>query len=263
MRSIGSWLMAAMLAGLLPAVALGRIAPEDYSNVGIVVPANAMLPLFATVTDATGAQRTLDEIVSRPTVLVLADYKCRTLCGPVVSFVTSALEQSGLRAGDQFQLLVIGLDPKNVAADAADMRRRHIDANSPLLDASTFVTADQPTVQTLTAALGYRFYYDADDGSYIHPAAAYVLTADGRVSRVLTGLGLSGADIRLALVEASAGKIGTVHDRIRLLCSAFDPAHGTYNLVVWRLLEFSAAVTVVLLGGGIGLLLLAGRRHAT
>jgi protein SCO1/2 len=79
---------------------------------------------------------------------------------------------------------------------------------------------------------------------------------------VLTGLGLSGADMRLALVEASAGKIGTVHDRIRLLCSAFDPAHGTYNLMVRRLLEFSAAVTVVLLGGGIGLLLLAGRRHA-
>jgi protein SCO1/2 len=263
MRSIGSWLMAAMLAGLLPAVALGRIAPGDYRNVGVVVPANATLPLLATVTDAMGVRRTLDEIVSRPTVLVFADYKCRTLCGPVVSFVTSALEQSGMRAGDQFQLLVIGLDPKNVAADAADMRRRHIDDNSPLFDASTFVTADQPTVQTLTAALGYRFYYDTDDASYIHPAAAFVLTADGKVSRVLTGLGLSGADIRLALVEASAGKIGTVHDRIRLLCSAFDPAHGTYNLVVWRLLEFSAAVTVVLLGGGIGLLLLAGRRHAT
>jgi protein SCO1/2 len=195
-------------------------------------------------------------------VLVFADYKCRTLCGPVVSFVTSALEHSGLRAGDQFQLLVIGLDPKNVAVDAAAMRRRHIDDNSPLLDASTYVTADQPTVQTLTAALGYRFHYDADDEAYIHPAAAYVLTADGKVSRVLTGLGLSGADMRLALVEASAGKIGTVHDRIRLLCSAFDPAHGTYNLMVWRLLEFSAAVTVVLLGGGIGLLLLAGRRHA-
>jgi protein SCO1 len=262
MRSTRSWLVAAMLAGLLPAVALGRITPGDYRNVGVAVPANAMLPLLATVTDAMGERHTLDEIVSRPTVLVFADYKCRTLCGPVVSFVTSALEQSGLRAGDQFQLLVIGLDPKNVATDAADMRRRHIDDSSPLFDASTFVTADQTTVRALTEALGYRFYYDADDESYIHPAAAYVLTADGKISRVLTGLGLSGADIRLALVEASAGKIGTVHDRIRLLCSAFDPAHGTYNLVVWRLLEFSAAVTVILLGGGIGLLLLAGRRHA-
>jgi protein SCO1/2 len=262
MRSIRTWLLAAMLAGVLPAAAPGRIAPSDYRDVGVVVPASAMLPLFATVTDATGESRALGEIVSRPTVLVFADYKCRTLCGPVMSFVTSALEQSGLRAGDQFQLLVIGLDPKNIADDASDMRHRYIDDGSPLFDASTFVTADQTTVQALTAALGYRFYYDAGDEAYIHPAAAYVLTADGKVSRVLTGLGLSATDMRLALVEASDGRIGTFHDQVRLLCSAFDPAHGTYNVMIWRLLEVSAAVTVILLGGGIGLLLLAGRRHA-
>jgi protein SCO1/2 len=260
MRSIRSWLLVAMVAGL-PATALGRIAPSDYRNVGVVVPANPTLPLFATVTDASGEDRILDEVVSRPTVLVFADYKCRTLCGPVVSFVTSALEKSGLDPGGQFQLLVIGLDPKNAAADASAVRRQHIDSNSPLFEASNFVTADQATIKTLTAALGYGVHYDADEKSFIHPAAAFVLTAGGKVSRVLTGLGLSGADMRLALVEASAGKIGTVHDQIRLLCSAFDPAHGTYNLLVWRLLEFSAFVTVLLLGGGIGLLLLAGRRH--
>ena len=111
--------------------------------------------------------------------------------------------------------------------------------------------------------VGYRYVFDADDASYIHPAAAYVLTSSGHVARVLTGLGLNGGDMRLALVEASAGTIGTVRDQVRLLCSAFDPAHGTYNVMVRQLLEISSAVTVIFVGGGIALLLLAGRRRAT
>ena len=261
---INLWPLAAMavVAGMLPAAALGRVAPAGYRNAGVTVPASARLPLDATVVDTSGKQHALREFVRQPTVLVFADYKCRTLCGPIVSFVASALEQSGLRAGNQFQLLVVGLDPNNVAADADNMRRSRIEAGSPLFDASHFVTTDQSTVQTLTTNLGYRYYYDADDATYIHPAAAYVLTTGGQVARVLTGIGLTGADMRLALVEASAGKIGTVQDHIRLLCSAFDPAHGTYNLAVWRLLEVSAVVTVAVVGGGIVLLLLAGRRRA-
>jgi protein SCO1/2 len=250
------------VAGIVPTAAPARIAPADYHNAGVVVPPNAQLPLDAIVSDASGGQRRLRELISRITVLIFADYKCRTLCGPVVSFVASALEQSGLRAGDQFQLVVIGLDPNNAAADASNMRRSRIDPSSALFGASEFVTADQPTIRALTEALGYRYFRDAEEGSYIHPAAAYVLTTSGQVSRVLTGLGLTGADMRLALVEASAGEIGTVQDKVRLLCSAFDPAHGTYNLLVWRLLEFSAAVTVALMAGGIGLLLVAGRRRA-
>jgi len=246
----------------IPTGSLARVTPGDYDNVGIDVSPHARLPLEATITDSSGTQHRLRDIISRPTVLVFADYKCRILCGPVVSFVASALEQSGLRASDQFKLLVIGLDPNNVPADASDMRRSRIEAGSSLFDASQFVTADQPTIRALTEALGYRYLRDAEDRNYIHPAAAYVLTTNGKISRVLTGLGLSGADIRLALVEASAGKIGTVQDRIRLLCSAFDPAHGTYNLVVWRLLKFSAAITVIFVGGGIGLLFLAGRGRA-
>jgi protein SCO1/2 len=250
-----------MLAGLVPAGAPARIAPADYRDIRVSAPANATLPLSETVTDAAGERRTLREVVSGPTVLVFADYKCRTLCGPILSFVASALAQSGLRAGDQFRLLVIGLDPKSVASDIEEMRSRHIDAGSPLLGASIFAITDDATIRKLTAALGYHYAFDADGTTYIHPAAAYVLTGEGRVARVLTGIGLSGVDMRLALVEASAGKIGTLNDRVRLLCSAFDPAHGTYNLAISRLLELSAALTVIVVGGGIGLLLLAGRRR--
>src|SRR5437763_816208 len=97
----------------------GAIAPQEYRDIGISPPANAMFPPDAVVTDEAGHRRNLGDLISRPAVLVFADYTCSTLCGPIVAFVASALERSGLRAGEQFQLIVIGLDPKDNALAAA------------------------------------------------------------------------------------------------------------------------------------------------
>ena len=71
--------------------------------------------------------------------------------------------------------------------------------------------------------------YDAEHDQFAHPAAAYVLTKDGRIARVLSGLGLSGGDLRLALVEAGQGHVGTLLDQITLRCFGFDPARGIYT----------------------------------
>ena len=248
-------------AAILPPSALARVTLADYRNIGVSAPTNASVPPAVSVIDAHGQSHTLRDLISRPTVLVFADYTCRTLCGPVVYFVGSALEKSGLRAGDQFQFLVVGLDPKDSTMDAAEMRRANIEAGSPLDNATQFLTADQPAIGALTEALGYRYKYDQEGDQYVHPAAAYVLSAKGHVIRVLTGIGLSGGQVRLALVEASAGKIGTFRDQVRLLCSGFDPAHGTYNLMIWRVLKFAAVVTVLMMVMGIGALMLAGRQR--
>jgi protein SCO1/2 len=242
----------------LPATA--RISPADYRDVGVSVPKNAGVPRTVMVTDSEKRHRSLDELITRPTVLIFVDYTCRTLCGPVIDFVAAALEKSNLDA-DQYQLLVIGLDPKEGEKEATEMRNAHIQAGSPGDHASKFVTADASDIQMLTAALGYRYRYSAEDDVYVHPAAAYVLNSSGRVTRVLTGLGLSGSDMRLALIEASEGRIGTFGDQVRLLCSGFDPVDGAYNLMVWRVLELASLATVLTLGGSIGILSLAGRRH--
>lgn len=263
LRRLTLSLAAILAAAVLSSPAIGAISPADYRDVGVTVTPGAAIPLDAIVTDESGKPRALRTFITKPTVLVFADYTCRTLCGPVLDFVAAALQQSGLDAGGQYRFLVIGIDPKDSAADAATMRHASIADDAALDRVTHFVTADPKTIAALTSALGYRFKYDAADDIYVHPAAAYVLTADGHVARVLTGLGLSGADMRLALVEASHGKIGTIRDHIRLLCSAFDPTHGQYNAAVSRLLAIAGGTTVLALGGGIGLLALAGRRRAS
>jgi protein SCO1/2 len=228
----------------------------------VSLPAGATVPFDVTVADGEGRHRNLRELITRPAVLVFADYTCTTLCGPVVAFVSAALERSKLAAKDQFQLIVVGLDPRDTAADALHMRRANLEGNIALDRITSFVSVDETTVHRLTEALGYRYLYDEDHDQFVHPGAAYVLRADGRVSRVLSGLGISGDDIRLALVEAGEGRIGTLGDEVRLLCSGFDPAHGTYNLVISRVLAITALATVLALGGGIALLMLTGPRRA-
>src|SRR5690242_20046171 len=119
--------------------ALARITPQDYARVGVTAPPDAALPKERTVTDEQGRPRRLREIVTGPTVLVFADYNCRTLCGPTVAFVAGALEQSGLRPADQFRLLVVGLGDRSTPADAARMRRDHIGDDARLGAATRFV----------------------------------------------------------------------------------------------------------------------------
>jgi len=253
-------LIAALAGILMSSAAVAAVTPEAYRNVGVSPPPGAGVPRDATVT-VDGRLRSMAELIARPTVLVFADYTCTTLCGPIVAFVAAALDKSGLRAGEQFGLLVVGLDPKDSAADAATMRRDHLEPGGALDKATTFATADIATVQRLTAALGYRYIYDADHDQYVHPGAAYVLRADGRVSRVLTGLGLTGYDMRLALVEASAGQVGSFADQVRLICSGFDPTRGAYNVMVSRLLAITGVATVLALGGLVGVLVLMSRRR--
>jgi protein SCO1/2 len=240
--------------------ATARITPEAYRAVGIDVPERARVPREAYVVDETGHHSSLGNLLTKPSVLVFADYTCTTLCGPIVAFVATALEQSGMPP-NEFQVLVVSLDPKDTVADAKRMRIAHLGVDSPINPVTSFITADETTVQSIATALGYRYAYDQETDQFVHPGAAYILTSDGRVARVLAGLGISPADLRLALVEAGEGRVGTLADQVRLLCSGFDPAHGTYNLRVWRLLAAVATATTLTLGGGIALLWLLGRHH--
>jgi protein SCO1/2 len=241
----------AMLLALAAPAAAGVI-PADLAAVSATPDPGATLPLDLTFVDQSDERRTLREALGgKPVVLIFADYTCRTLCGPILDFAAAALRQSGLRPGGDFRLVVIGLDPRDGLDAARAMRADRIGTDDPLVRATVFLTGQVPDVAAATTALGYHYAYDAAHDQYAHPAAAYVLDAQGRVARVLSGLGLSGSDMRLALVAAGQGHVGTLGDRIRLLCYGYDPVRGIYTERITFWLEIAAGVTVAALGGSI------------
>jgi protein SCO1/2 len=194
-------------------------------------------------------------------LLIAAAYTCRTLCGPILEFTTAGLAKTGLRPGADYRLVVIGIDPKDKPAQAEAMRAAHIDRGSAIGRAAVFLSGDEAAIHAVTQAAGLHYYYDAEHDQYAHPAAVYVVDAQGRVGRVLSPLGLEGADLRLAIVDAGRGAVGTLADRIHLLCYGYDPVKGIYTERITSMLAVAAGFTLAALLGGISLMALRERRR--
>jgi protein SCO1 len=206
---------------------------------------DAALPPGLRFLDEDAQPRMLGDILDgKPAVVVFTDYTCRTLCGPILTLVSAGLEHSGLAAGADYRLVVIGLDPRDDLQAARDLKASRIGAGTPLAAATIMLKGEDAAIKTAAAALGYRYAYDAEHDQFAHPAAAFVVNPAGRVSRVLSALGIDGPDLRLALVEAGQGRIGSLGDRLRLLCYGFDATRGIYTETITLWLELAAIATV-------------------
>ena len=259
---------AAVAPALLSAVLLvlatsaeAVLTGQAIASVGASPSAGVRVPLSVTLLDETGAPQTLQAAIGHtPSVLILADYACQALCGPVLTLAATALAHSGLSAGRDYRLVVIGLDPRKRFSEAKAMKTAQIGEDGELATATSFLTPDAAALQAITTALGYRSVYDREADQFAHPAVAFVLTADGRVARTLSALGIDAGDLRLALVEAGEGRIGSTVDQLRLLCYGFDPAAGVYTPSIHLLLALGWVLTALALGGAIAMMGLARNR---
>jgi protein SCO1/2 len=84
-----------------------------------------------------------------------------------------------------------------------------------------------------------------------------VATPEGKLSHYFYGIEYSPKELRLALVEASAGKIGSPVDKLILYCYHYDPTTGKYGPVIMNILRAAGVLTVA---GVLGLLLALRRR---
>jgi protein SCO1/2 len=242
--------------------AMASLSPAALDSVRVDVARDARMPLSLRFTDSNGTPRTLGEATDgTPAVLVFADYTCTNLCGPILAFAAGGLSKSGLTAGKDFHLIVIGLDPKDGPKEARAMAASRIGADGPLRAATVLLLGTQEAIEAATRAAGYHYVYDHEHDQFAHPAAAYVLAKDGRIARVLSGLGLSGHDLRLALVDAGQGRVGSLLDQITLRCFGFDPTRGVYTTTISRWLTIAGVVTVLALAGSLAFMALRPQRR--
>ncbi|WP_245930633.1 SCO family protein [Methylobacterium radiodurans] len=230
------------------------------ARVALAPPPDARAPLDLVFTDAgEGRSLTLAEAAGgRPVLLLPVDYTCGNVCDPMLSLSAAALVATGLAEGREYGFVLVGLDPRDDAAAARRMLSEALgDAPSPARPRALVGSAE--AVAALTRALGYGFVPDLGTDSIAHPAAAILLTPEGRVAHTLSPLALNGRDLRLALVEAGEGRTGTLSDRLALLCYGFDAAKGVYTPLVRRILAVAGAATVLGIALLVILLARAGR----
>lgn len=254
--------LAAAAAASVPCAMANFTAPQLAAIAATPSP-NAALPLDLVFRDENGRRMTIETAIGGvPALVVFADYTCRTLCGPILEFTAAGLAKTGLRPGADYRLVVIGLDPKDGLDTARAMRAEHIGSGNAVGQAAVLLTGADADIHAATTALGLHYAYDAEHDQFAHPAAAYVVDPHGRVRRVLSPLGLDGADLRLAIVDAGRGAVGTFVDRIHLLCYGYDPAKGIYTERITTMLGYAAGATLVVLLTGILAMVARERRRA-
>jgi protein SCO1 len=230
---------------------------------------DAQVPLNLAFHDETGQAVTLaDYLGQKPLLISINDFSCQDLCPLELQNLVDAMDQVTLKLGSDYKALAISLNPANTAQDATQMRddivRRYKRPDAPNgADGWHFLTADDPTIHKLTQAVGLHYAYDAQSKSYAHPVGVIVLTPEGRVARYLYGMDFPPNDLRLAIYEASQGKISDPITPVLLLCYHYDVATGRYTNIALSLVRTGGVATLLGLGTYIGLMWrkdLRGRR---
>lgn len=234
MSAIG--LLLAGPAAAAPAPLTDAPPPPMLQNVDIDEHLGAQLPLDLSFKDQAGQSVRLADYANlgRPILLVLAYYRCPMLCSMVLAGAEQAVRKAGWRPGIDFNAITVSFDPTEGPREAAEKRRGFTHAiGLPYADpAWPFLTGPIESIRALTAAVGFRYKYDPDTNQFAHAAAIFVLTPSGTISRYLYGVTFEPRDLRLALVEAAAGRAGPTLDRVLLRCFRYNPASRRYELFI-------------------------------
>jgi protein SCO1/2 len=244
--------LSALLGRLPRVVALERPEEALNSTVGIFTQLGTQVTLSRTFTDRSGVTGPLSSFVlaDKPVVIVPVYYRCPRLCGLLLDGVVQLLNALSLRLGEEFSVLAVSFDPTETPADATkvwqgvEQRLRGTAATGRA--AFKFLVGSAEEVSGLMAELGFR--YQRDGADFAHSAAVMILTPSGEISQYFTGIEFPEWDARLALVEASAGKVGSAIDHLMLFCFRFDPLQGKYLWAVEGTLRVGGALTLVGLG---------------
>ncbi len=225
-------------------------------GVGVTQKLNATLPQDLRFVDDTGVGVTLRHYFQngrRPVILTLNYYKCPLLCGLMLNGLLDALKQINLEPGRDFEVVTISFDPLEdwdlARAKKASYVREY--GRSSAAAGWHFLVGERDAIRALTDAVGFSYKWNAETEQWMHPATLILCMPDGRVSRYLGGVMFDPRTLRLSLVEASQGHVGTLFDQVFLTCFHYVDDHGKYSANVRNLMRIGGLLTVLILAATI------------
>lgn len=251
----------ALLAVLLPAIVFaggiakvpqGTETPEALKAVGIDQRLDSQIPLDAAFRNQRGETVTIGSLLRRrPAILTLVYYECPMLCTMILNGTLRTIRALEMTAGRDYDIITLSFDPSETPEIARRKREEYLERyHRPEAEQGWhFLVGEEANIRKVAEAAGFRYQRDPGTNQWAHASAIMVLTPEGRLSRYFYGVEYSARDLRLGLVEAAAGKIGTAVDQILLYCFHYDPATGKYSLAVLNTLRGAAALTVLALAG--------------
>ncbi|MBO6574925.1 MAG: SCO family protein [Rhodothermales bacterium] len=231
--------------------------PAVFDGVGIEEQLGSTLPLDLQFADAEGNPVTLGRYFtgSRPVMLNLVYHECPMLCSLMLTEFTKTLidlnESEGWVPGQQFDVVTISFSAVEVPEMAARAKARYLDQLG-LEQAARgwhFLTGSQESIDAISEAMGYGFKWVEASQEYAHPAALMLASPEGVLTRYIHGLTFEARDVKLAVIEASEGRVGTAMDKIFLFCYRYDSQANSYVADAWAIMRAGGLLTMILLGG--------------
>jgi len=222
--------------------------PAVLDQVGIDQHLNEQVPLELEFRNEAGRTVKLGDYFGRkPVVLMLVYYDCPQLCNEVLSGFVRSLRGMRFVPGDQFTTVTVSFDPHETSDLAARKKESYIKkyGQPAAAEGWHFLTGDAASISALAHSVGFRYAWDESTRQYAHASGIMVLTPQGKLSRYFYGVEYAPRDLRLGLVEASEGKIGSLADQVLLLCFHYDPTTGKYGMIVMNVIRIGGVLTLM------------------
>jgi protein SCO1/2 len=228
--------------------------PTILQNVGFEPRLNAQIPLDVNLRDEAGRDvRLRDYFGSKPVLLAFVYYGCPMLCNQVELGVVGSLKMLSFNAGRDFDVIFVSFDSRETPAMAAQKKANALSHYGRPGSSSGwhFLTGAQDSIDALTKAANFRYSFDAQSKIFAHASGIMLLTPDGRISRYFYGVEYPSRDVRLGLVDASAGKIGTPIDHLLLYCFEYNPETARYSATILKIIRLAGVLTILAIVAGI------------
>lgn len=238
-------LLTAVLAPA-PSLAQGRVSAGEVPEVGVREKLGTTMPMDTLLRDERGGVIRFGDVIDRPTLLLFVYFRCPAICGPLMREVARNLDMLDLDIGKDYKVVTVSFDPTETPEIAAATKAEVLGTMTrrPPDDAWRFLTGDEIPIRVLTEAAGFGYKWDEDSDTYVHASSLIFLTHEGRIVRYLGGLTFVPPEIKMAILDATAGRERSFMQKLAGVCYGFDPESRTYVLRVNRLILIVTGVLV-------------------
>lgn len=225
--------------------------PKQLRDLEIIEHSNEKLPLDLTFQDDSGQTVRLGDYFqgNNPVILSMNYSNCPMLCRVQLNGLVEGLDRVVWTAGKEYQVISVSIDPTETPEKARETKEKYLKqyGRPESADGWHFLVGDKESIQKLADAIGFQFRYVPERKEYAHPAVLTLCTPDGRISRYMYGIEFPPQTLRLSLVEAGEGKIGTTTDRFLLFCFHYDPSTGAYGPTALNIMKLGGAASMLAL----------------
>lgn len=246
-----------LLAGVPTRAERSEPLPDQLEEVAVVEHLDVQVPLDLPFVDSDGKNVKLGDFFdgTTPVILTMNYSNCPMLCSLQLNGLFAGLQGVDWNLGNEYRMVTVSIDPeeKPERAESTKMKYLEIYGRSGVEQGWHCLTGEEANIRKLAATVGFGYAFMPDTKQYAHAAVTMICTPDGHMSRYLYGIEYPPQTLRLSLLEASEGKIGSTADHLLMFCFQYDEKAGRYAPAAIKIMQVGGVLTLIFLAGLLGL----------